>query len=396
MFYRRFGRTELQIPVFSCGGMRYQFAWQDVPLDEIPDENQANLEKTIRRSIELGINHIETARGYGSSERQLGLILPQLDRKQIIVQTKIAPQADPAIFINQFHESLERLQLQSIDLLGLHGINTYEKLWWAIRPGGCLAAARQLVKEGAVRHVGFSTHAPLEIILAAIEHKENGGFDYINLHWYYIFQKNWPAIKAAHARDMGVFIISPADKGGMLYRPPEKLTALCDPLHPLVFNCLFCLAQPEIHTLSLGASCPDDFDLQLQTLASMNQADQLLPPIRTRLREAMCEAVGTEMAAYQGDDLPAWHESPGYMNLSVMLWLRKLALSYDMLDYARMRYNLLGNGGHWFPGLNAAQIDKLDLEEACAKSTFAETLPELLRETHAMLYEEPSKRLSQS
>ena len=102
------------------------------------------------------------------------------------------------------------------------------------------------------------------------------------------------------------------------------------------------------------------------------------------------------MAAYQGDDLPAWHESPGYMNLSVMLWLRKLALSYDMLDYARMRYNLLGNGGHWFPGLNAAQIDKLDLEEACAKSTFAETLPELLRETHAMLYEEPSKRLSQS
>ena len=195
---------------------------------------------------------------------------------------------------------------------------------------------------------------------------------------------------------MGVFIISPADKGGMLYRPPEKLTALCDPLHPLVFNCLFCLAQPEIHTLSLGASCPDDFDLQLQTLASMNQADQLLPPIRTRLREAMREAVGTEMAAYQGDDLPAWHESPGYMNLPVMLWLRKLALSYDMLEYARMRYNLLGNGGHWFPGLNAAQIDKHDLEEACAKSTFAETLPELLRETHTMLYEEPSKRLSQS
>ena len=107
MLYRRFGRTELQIPVFSCGGMRYQFAWQDVPLDEIPDENQANLEQTIRKSVALGINHIETARGYGSSERQLGLILPQLDRKKLIVQTKIAPQSDAHAFVAQFHESLE-------------------------------------------------------------------------------------------------------------------------------------------------------------------------------------------------------------------------------------------------------------------------------------------------
>ncbi|MDB9335863.1 aldo/keto reductase, partial [Nodularia spumigena] len=77
MLYRRFGRTELQIPVFSCGGMRYQFKWQDVPNSEIPADNQANLEATIRRSLEVGINHIETARGYGTSEMQLGQILPK-------------------------------------------------------------------------------------------------------------------------------------------------------------------------------------------------------------------------------------------------------------------------------------------------------------------------------
>ena len=396
MLYRRFGRTELQIPIFSCGGMRYQFAWEDVPLDEIPDDNQANLEQTIRKSVALGINHIETARGYGSSERQLGLILPQLDRKKLIVQTKIAPQANPHAFVAQFYESLERLQLPTIDLLGLHGINTYEKLWWAIRPGGCLAAARQLIKEGLVGHVGFSTHAPLEIILAAIESEDHGGFDYVNLHWYYIFQKNWPAIELATARDMGIFIISPADKGGMLYQPPEKLKTLCRPLHPLIFNCLFCLARPEIHTLSLGASCPEDFAIQLQTLDYLDQAEQLLPDITQRLQQAMCDAVGSEMAAYDGDDLPVWHESPGYMNLPVMLWLRKLALSYDMLDYARMRYNLLGNGGHWFPGLNAAQIDQLDLEKACGQSAFAETLFDLLRETHNMLHEDSIERLSQS
>src|SRR5215510_14634215 len=98
MFYRRFGKTNLQMPVFSCGGMRYQHKWDDVPLSEVPPENQANLEATIRRSVEVGVNHIKTARGYGSSERQLGLVLPTLPREKLIVQTKIAPDADPDVF----------------------------------------------------------------------------------------------------------------------------------------------------------------------------------------------------------------------------------------------------------------------------------------------------------
>ena len=62
MKYRRFGRTELAMPVISCGGMRYQYKWQDVKPSEIPAQNQANLEATIHRAFELGINHIETAR----------------------------------------------------------------------------------------------------------------------------------------------------------------------------------------------------------------------------------------------------------------------------------------------------------------------------------------------
>src|SRR5712671_6800124 len=93
MKYRRFGRTQLQMPVISCGGMRYQHKWQDVAPNEVPPANQQNLEATIRRALELGINHIETARGYGSSEMQLGRILPTLPRDKIIVQTKIPPMA---------------------------------------------------------------------------------------------------------------------------------------------------------------------------------------------------------------------------------------------------------------------------------------------------------------
>ncbi len=89
MKYRRFGRTELNMPVISCGGMRYQHKWQDVSPSEIPRANQENLEACIHRALELGINHIETARGYGTSEMQLGEVLPKLPRDKMIVQTKV-------------------------------------------------------------------------------------------------------------------------------------------------------------------------------------------------------------------------------------------------------------------------------------------------------------------
>lgn len=109
MRYRRFGKTELQIPVISCGGMRYQQSWKDA--DPVTDESQRNLEATIRRSVELGIQHIETARGYGTSEYQLGKILPTFDRDKIIVQTKVAPMETPEKFLETFNHSMGLLKL---------------------------------------------------------------------------------------------------------------------------------------------------------------------------------------------------------------------------------------------------------------------------------------------
>ncbi len=87
------------------------------------------------------------------------------------------------------------------------------------------------------------------------------------------------------------------------------------------------------------------------------------------------------------------------MNLPIILWLRKLALAYDMVEYGQMRYNLLGAGGHWFPGLSAAHLDTLDEEQlakSLAGSFFAEQIPGWLRETHELLGGQAVKRLSQS
>ncbi len=381
------------MPMFSCGGMRYQYKWQDLPLSEIPADNQANLESTIRQALDLGITHIETARGYGTSELQLGQILPKLPREQLIVQTKVSPTADPQEFRRSFEQSLQNLRLDSVDLLGLHGINNPDTLNYSIRPGGCLDVARELQAAGRVKHIGFSTHAPTAIILQTIA---TGQFDYVNLHWYYINQLNWPAIEAATQQDMGVFIISPSNKGGLLYQPSQRLLDLCAPLSPMVFNDLFCLSHAQVHTLSLGAARPEDFAEHLKTLELLDQAEEVLPPIIQRLEQAAMERLGKDWVKTWRLGLPDLEQTPGRMNLPVILWLRNLALAYDMIDYGKMRYNLLDNGGDWFPGSQVKPVDPLELNLALANSPHAAKIPQLLQETHQLLGGEAVQRLSQS
>lgn len=376
------------MPVFSCGGMRYQHSWVDKEADGITEEGQANLEACIRRALEVGINHIETARGYGTSEVQLGRILPKLPRSEMIVQTKVAP-ASAEEFRKTFDLSMQNLQLESVDLLSIHGINNRELWEETIRPGGVLEAARQIIHEGRATFLGFSTHAPCDLIEEIIE---SDLFDYVNLHWYFMNQTNWSAIEAATRHDMGVFIISPTEKGGCLHQPSGKLAALTAPLSPMVFNDLNCLLHSEVHTLSIGASRPSDFDEHLKALPLLEKPSTaaLVKGIAARLEEEFLRVNARPMPPRWDQELPPFERVPGGINLQEIVRLWSLDRAFDMQTYGKLRYNLLGNGGHWFPGVNAATFD-----EAAIRSLGAH-LSEMLKEAHQRFGDIPRQRLQQN
>ena len=373
MRYRRFGRTDLPLSVFSLGTMR--LASESVAIE------------TVQRAIALGINHLETATGYGDSERYLGEALRSdlsIPRAQLYLTSKIPPMLDADAMERTIDQSLERLGVDYLDALAIHGLNTEEHLAWVTAPDGCMKAVRKAVNDRRVRHVGFSTHGFLELILQAIATDQ---FEFINLHYTLFFQRNHTALDLAQQKDMGVFIISPADKGGLLYTPSPTLEALCQPVSPLALNYRFLLSDSRITTLSVGAANPAELELPL-ALADQDGALSVAELAALERLQAQSEkALGSDRCSQCYACLPC----PEGIHIPEVLRLRNLATAYDMTQYGEYRYRMFENAGHWFPGNKGNRCTTCgDCLPRCPEAL---NIPALLQDTHEKLKGAARRRL---
>ena len=144
MQYRRFGRTNLKMPILSLGCMRFQKSWDQLDFSEVSYEEQNKVENLLDLATQYGLSHVETAKYYGTSEVQLGMGFKNIKKIPNIIQTKIPPDSDPEIFKRDVMTSIEKLKVKRIDLLAIHGINTDEHLYQAVKDGGCIDILRDL------------------------------------------------------------------------------------------------------------------------------------------------------------------------------------------------------------------------------------------------------------
>lgn len=150
IIYRTLGKTGIRVPVVSMGVMR-----SDNP-------------SLVRACMDNGITHFDTANGYqgGRNEKMLGEIFRDYDRGSFILATKVKPAGmerrtglptDATTvkdFMMKFEESMERLQMDYVDILYLHDVSSPEMA----NHREITQAMIKLKKEGRVRYLGISTH----------------------------------------------------------------------------------------------------------------------------------------------------------------------------------------------------------------------------------------------
>ena len=378
MEYRRFGKTNKMVSVITLGGMRFKRAGEE-PRDLIPPETLSQCRDTVEKALAQGINLIETAWGYTKSEHAYGQVLNEelrIKRDSYFLMTKGSPKSAEETR-KMVALQMKALKTDYLDFYAWHGINTMELLAIACAKGGPVEELLKLKKEGIIGNIGFSTHAPLEVILKAIE---TDMFDFVNLHYYYFFQRNKAAIDLAATKDMGVFIISPNDKGGQLSMSPKKLMDLTAPLHPIQWNARFCLGHAAIHTLTFGLPVT----VQFNHLNGIFPAPASLSSTDAQIKQLL-DAQKLQVP-YADFDASCMENDPSGLNIPEILRFRILWKCYDMKEFGLYRYNMFQEKGHWFPGNFPTEenLKKIDLTR-CPSDI---PLVDLIRETHAGLYRE--------
>lgn len=153
---RILGRTGVRVSIIGLGGSFL-----------IAQANRAEeAEMLIEKAVEEGVNYIDTAPTYGSSEVNIGRAMPRLRKKVFLAGKSIDRTYDGTMRL--FEKSLKRLQTDYLDLLQLHGFHQWSDYEKAFAHDGAYKALKELQAGGALRFTGITSHKNPQVVKQAI------------------------------------------------------------------------------------------------------------------------------------------------------------------------------------------------------------------------------------
>ena len=165
---RRLGRAGIEVFPLAFGG---------IPIQRLNEEDAV---KVVRYAIESGIELIDTARGYTTSEERIGLAIKGY-RDDLYLATK-SPQRTKEGILEDIQTSLDKLGVDRIDLYQAHGVNSEELYKQIMGEGGALEGLKEAKEQGFIDHIGLSSHKR-DILKLAVE---SGEFEAVQLCFNFI------------------------------------------------------------------------------------------------------------------------------------------------------------------------------------------------------------------
>ncbi len=200
----RLGRTNLVVTRLGWGGIPIQRVYEDQAVS------------VIRAVIEMGVDLLDTARGYTNSERRIGMALQTVEQ-DVVLSTKSllrTRKIEEEVLI-----SLNELGAKRIHLYHLHNISRHEDYEKAIGPEGAYEGLMRMRDRGKIDFIGITSHN-LEILKRAVE---DGYFDVIMACYSFLEpDADRKVFPLARAKDIGMISMKPFS-GGVIEEPGPAL-----------------------------------------------------------------------------------------------------------------------------------------------------------------------------
>lgn len=198
MEYRILGKTGLKISAIGFGGIPVQ------KLDE------AATKEVIIKAEELGINFIDSARGYTVSEEYIGNALEGRRDKWIIATKSMA--RDRESMLKDVDISLKNLKTDYIDLYQFHNVRTKEEYEKIMSEDGAYKALEEAKAQGKIKHIGITSHS-LDMLRIMIE---SGKFETIMYPYNIVETQGYDLFKRANILNIGVIAMKPMAGGNLV------------------------------------------------------------------------------------------------------------------------------------------------------------------------------------
>lgn len=310
------------------------------------DEDEAI--SVIRRALDLGVNYVDTALGYGESEVIVGKAIKGY-RERVFLSTKNpCSDADGKAWRERLERSLTRLDVDHIDFYQVvHGLswNGYEKHF--TQPDAAMDQARRAKDEGLIGHMCFSSHDTPENIIKLID---TGEFVGMTVQYNLLDRRNEGAIEHAAGHGMGVVVMGPVG-GGRLAAPSETIMRMIPGgvKSSAEAALRFVLANPNVTCAISGMNAVAQVEENVATASreeplSAKEKDAIAAALAEtkKLADLYCTGCGYCMPCPNEVNIP---ENFRYMNYHRV---------YGITDWSKRMYARLGTENWWIKGKKAA------------------------------------------